>query len=203
MLLVPMILCSGLNSPGWLTGLRGTLYLYLPVYYKGCNLETAQWKRSVRQSMQVGVNRASMCSLGSVLSQNIDVFTNPEALWTPSSKGFLWRFHWVGCPDGWDGTNLPAMWQTRVQSLSCGDPQEKDMATHSCILAWRNPRTEEPDGLQSTGSQRVKHNWGMNIHTQAWLIELLAIGDWTFISCPSPLSLFSQGLGVGLKVPSL
>ena len=112
MCLVPMILCSGLNSPGWLTGLRGILYLYLPVYYKGCNLETAQWKRSVRQSTQVRVNRASMCSLGSVLSQNIDVFTNPEALGTPSSKGFLWRFHWVGCPGGWDGKNLPAMWQT-------------------------------------------------------------------------------------------
>ena len=36
--------------------------------------------------------------------------------------------------------------------------QEKEMATHSCVLAWRTPRTEEPGGLQAIGSQRVGHN---------------------------------------------
>ena len=49
---------------------------------------------------------------------------------------------------------LPAMLETWVQSLSQEDPLEKEMATHSCILAWRIPWTEEPGGLQSTGSQR-------------------------------------------------
>ena len=45
--------------------------------------------------------------------------------------------------------------ETRVQFLCWEDPQEKDMATHSSILAWIIPFTEEPDGLQSMGLQRV------------------------------------------------
>ena len=47
--------------------------------------------------------------------------------------------------------NLPAMQQTQVQSLGQEDPLEKGMETHSCILAWRIPLTEEPGGLQSMG----------------------------------------------------
>ena len=54
--------------------------------------------------------------------------------------------------------NLPAMWETLVQSLGWGDPLEKGMATHSSILAWRIPWTEEPGGLQSVGLQRVRHD---------------------------------------------
>ena len=55
--------------------------------------------------------------------------------------------------------HLPAMQETQVQSLSWEDPLEKEMATHSSIPAWRIPWTEEPGGLQSTGLQRVGHNW--------------------------------------------
>ena len=54
--------------------------------------------------------------------------------------------------------HLPAMQETRVQSLGREDPLEKEMATHSSILAWRTPWTEEPGRLQSTGSQRVGHD---------------------------------------------
>ena len=54
--------------------------------------------------------------------------------------------------------NLPAMPETRVQFLGWEDPLEKEMATHSSILAWEIPLTEEPIGLQSMGSQRVRHN---------------------------------------------
>ena len=54
---------------------------------------------------------------------------------------------------------LPAMWETWVLSLGREDPLEKEMATHSSILAWRIPWTEEPGGLQPTGSQRVGHDW--------------------------------------------
>ena len=54
--------------------------------------------------------------------------------------------------------NLPAMWQTQVQSLGQEDPLEKGMATQSSILAWRIPWTEEPGGLQVRGSQRVGHD---------------------------------------------
>ena len=57
--------------------------------------------------------------------------------------------------------NLPAMWETWVQCLGWKDPLEKEMATHSSILAWRTPRTEEPGGLQSMGSQRVGQDWGV------------------------------------------
>ena len=52
--------------------------------------------------------------------------------------------------------HLPAMQQTRVRSLGREDPLEKEMATHSSILAWRIPWTEEPGRLQSMGSQRVR-----------------------------------------------
>ena len=53
---------------------------------------------------------------------------------------------------------LPAMQETWVRSLGQEDPLEKEMATHSSILAWRIPWTEEPGGLQSTGLQRVGHD---------------------------------------------
>ena len=52
---------------------------------------------------------------------------------------------------------LPAMWETWVRSLGWEDPLEKEMATHSSILAWRIPWTEEPGGVQSTGG-RVGHD---------------------------------------------
>ena len=54
--------------------------------------------------------------------------------------------------------NPPAMQETWVGSLGWEDPLEKGMATHSSILAWKIPRTEEPGGLQSMGSQRVGHD---------------------------------------------
>ena len=53
---------------------------------------------------------------------------------------------------------LPAMLGTWVRSLGREDPLEKGMATHSSILAWRMPWTEEPGGLQSKGLQRVRHD---------------------------------------------
>ena len=53
--------------------------------------------------------------------------------------------------------NLPVMQETRVQSLSWEDSLEEGMVTHSSILAWRIPWTEEPGGLQSRGLQRDRH----------------------------------------------
>ena len=53
--------------------------------------------------------------------------------------------------------NLSVMQETEVQFLGQENPPEERKATHSSILAWRIPRTEEPGGLQSTGSQRVRH----------------------------------------------
>ena len=54
--------------------------------------------------------------------------------------------------------NLPAMRETWVRFLGWEDPLEKGMATHSSVLAWRIPQTEEPGGLQSMGSTRVRHD---------------------------------------------
>ena len=54
---------------------------------------------------------------------------------------------------------LPAMQETWVRSLGWEDPLEKEMATHSSILAWEIPWMVKSAGLQSTGSQRVRHNW--------------------------------------------
>ena len=54
--------------------------------------------------------------------------------------------------------HLPTMWETWVQSLGQEDPLEKEMATHSSVLAWRIPWTEEPGRLQSMGVSRFGHN---------------------------------------------
>ena len=69
------------------------------------------------------------------------------------------------------------MRETWVQSLGWGDPLEKEMATHSGILAWKTSWTEEPGGLQSTGSKRVGHD--------EWLLFPLSLHPQT-VSC-SPL----------------
>ena len=55
--------------------------------------------------------------------------------------------------------DLPVMQETWGRSLGWEDPLEKGMATHSSSLAWRIPQTEEPGGLQSMGSQRIKYDW--------------------------------------------
>ena len=58
----------------------------------------------------------------------------------------------------------PTMQETLVRSLSQEDHLEKEMATHSSILAWKTPWTEDPVRLQSMGSQRVGHNWATSLH---------------------------------------
>ena len=61
--------------------------------------------------------------------------------------------------------NLPVVWETQAQSLVKEGPLEKEMATHSSILAQRIPWIEEPGGLQSLGLQRVRHNGANNTFT--------------------------------------
>ena len=88
--------------------------------------------------------------------------------WLPQSAGSPVLAHWLrkGSPGAMKGLPwcliLPAMRETRVQSLGQEDPLEKEMATHSSIPAWRIPWTEEPGGLQSMGSQKVEHDWVTN-----------------------------------------
>ena len=64
--------------------------------------------------------------------------------------------------------NLPAMRETQAQSLNQEDPLEKGMATHSSVLTWRIPWTEEPGGLQSMELQRVRHNQVTNTFTYTY-----------------------------------
>ena len=61
--------------------------------------------------------------------------------------------------------DLPAMQETWVWFLGWEDPLEKEIVTHSSILAWKIPWREEPGRLQSLGSQRVRHNWATNALT--------------------------------------
>ena len=74
---------------------------------------------------------------------------------------------WVSWPGNWVAprwlsgkVHLP-MQEMQVQNLSWEDPLEEDMATHSSILAWKIPWTEEPGGLQSRGLQRLGHDWAI------------------------------------------
>ena len=78
--------------------------------------------------------------------------------------------------------NLPAMWETRVQSLGRDDPLEKEMATHSSILAWKIPRAEEPGRLQSMGLQSVGHNWATN----TFIFFLVNYETWGWFGNPFP-----------------
>ena len=79
--------------------------------------------------------------------------------------------------------NLPEMLAIWVLSLGQEDPLEEGMATHSSILAWRIPWTEEPGELQSMGSQRVRHDWGTNTFTfiTLWRREFLKASFWHWL----------------------
>ena len=76
------------------------------------------------------------------------------------------------------------MQQTCVCSLDWDDPLEKGMATHSSILAWRIPWTEEPGRIHSRGSQRVEHSCGTNTHTHTHTHTVCK--DWTVFPLYQP-----------------
>ena len=90
--------------------------------------------------------------------------------------------------------HLPPMRETQVRSLGWEDPLEKEMATHSSILAWRIPWTEEPGRLQSTGLQRVRHDWATSLHFIPGSLEKQESSRKTFISAlltmPKPLTVW-------------
>ena len=80
------------------------------------------------------------------------------------------------------------MRETQVRSLGWEDPLEKEMATHSSILAWKIPYMEDPGGLQSTGSQRVGHNWESSLSPSCplsqWCHPTISSSATCFSSCP-------------------
>ena len=86
------------------------------------------------------------------------------------------------------------MWETQVQSLGQEDPLEKEMGTHSNILAWRIPWTEKPGRPQSMGSQKVKHDYATNTHIHTHRHTLLIQMILTFLKKITKDLLFSESL---------
>ena len=75
--------------------------------------------------------------------------------------------------------NLPAMWEIWVQSLGWEDPLEEGMATHTSILAWRIPCSEEPGWVQSMGSQRVGHDFHISYFLAVSIVCLnIILNSW-------------------------
>ena len=95
--------------------------------------------------------------------------------------------------------NLPATQETQVRSLGQEDPLTKRKATHSSILAWRIPWTEEPGGLQTLGSQKVRREWRNGASTE--LKRLHASGEGERVIAPEPWegSLASRRVEEGLS----
>ena len=95
--------------------------------------------------------------------REISAMSSPQlmVLWYRSPRTWIQPPHpyWTASLVAQMAKNLPAMWETRVRSLGLEDSLEEGMATHSNILAWRIPWTEEPGRLQSMRSQRAGHNW--------------------------------------------
>ena len=85
---------------------------------------------------------------------------------------------------------LPAMWETRVRFLDREDPLEKEMAIHSSTLVWKIPWTEEPDRLQSMGSQRVRHDWATSLSLSV-CFSLLIRNQWVLVHLCSTVILCS------------
>ena len=104
--------------------------------------------------------------------------------------------------------NLPAVQETWVRFLGWDDPLEKGMTTHSSILAWRIPWTEEPGGLQSLGWQRVGHNRMANTQHSAAAAESLsrvrpcATPHRAAQQAPPSLGFSRQELCSGVPLPS-
>ena len=88
----------------------------------------------------------------------------------------------------WSLSHLPAVWESQVQSLGQEYSLEKGMATHSSILAWWIPWTEEPVWLQSMESQRVRHDWATYISQQQRpMINVIVVEAWSQPAYLDPL----------------
>ena len=136
----------------------------------GCN----QWKQSIHDRwmdkevvvhIHDGIlpNHWLECII--ISSNEMDEPRTYYTEWSKSERERQMVAQTIKCP--------PAMWETRVWSLGWEDPLAKEMETHSSILAWRIPWTEDLDRLQSMGLQRVRHNWNYWAHTYTVLFQIL------------------------------
>ena len=112
--------------------------------------------------------------------------------------------------------HLLTMWETQVWSLGWDDSLEKEMATHSSILAWKIPWMEKPGGLQSVGSQIVRHDWAISL--SFFMASLVVSGKESTCQCRTckfdpwigmilwrrkwqPTPIFLPGKSQGLRSP--
>ena len=122
-----------------------------------------EWKK-VKSLSRVRLCDPMDCSLPG--SSVYGIFQARVLEWVTISFSRGWIF-----PTQGSNLGLPRCRQTLYrQSLGGEDPLEKRMATHSSILGWRIPWTEEPGSVQSMGWQRVGHNWMTNTFTFNWLL---------------------------------
>ena len=113
----------------------------------------------------------------------------------------------VGFPDGSRGKASACNVGDLGLILESEGPLEKEMAIHSSTLAWKIPWMEEPDGLQSMGSQRVKHNWvtSLSVHIRQYMFSRfsrvwLSMTLWTMAArLPCPWDSPSKNTGVGCR----
>ena len=114
---------------------------------------TAQWVSDIYAYIPgSSADKESACDAG-------DPSLIPESGRCPGKGiGYPFQYSWASLV-AQTVKNLPAMRQTWVGSLGWEDPLDKGPASHSSILAWRIPWTEEPGSLQSMGFQRVRHDW--------------------------------------------
>ena len=124
----------------------------------------AMWETWVRSLGPEDPLEKEMTTHSSILAWRIPWMEEPGRLQSTGSKEsdtterLHFHFHFGASLVTQMVKHLPAVRETRVQSLGPEDPLEKEMATHSSVLAWRIPRMVEPDGLPSMGSHRVGHD---------------------------------------------
>ena len=120
----------------------------------------------VKEEKQLGVHMRRLRELGEI---------RPRWNWERPSSWSLWSVV----------KHLSTTWETRVRSLGREDPLKKEMATHSSTLAWKIPWMEEPGGLQSMGSGKVRHDWVTSLSLS------LCVNVWhrLWLTCRSMFSL--------------
>ena len=112
------------------------------------------------------------------------LLTNSEFCWCEEQESIVqgiqqhWHLSWQAGKSYTRSFQYEALFESRVCNLPIDFLMEKEMATHSSILAWRIPRTEEPGGLLFMGSQRVGHDW-MTKHTD--FLKLIHM-NWQILS---------------------
>ena len=130
----------------WVTALNVFIFIIIRVM-RGCLLPLPDSKPLER--MNASPRKSSFSSHAYLSLPTISGFVN--------CLGINRHLDFPSCASGKESTCQCRRHETQVQSLGGEEPLEEEMATPSSILAWRSPWTEEPDGLWSTGSQRVNH----------------------------------------------